>query len=481
MASSTSIMGTYSGITMDTIDQLIQAESGKLTQYTNQQTELTNEKNAWKDINTRLDTLYKKFDVLKEADTFDSKTVSNSNENALKVTAGTDAFEGTYSVTVKRLATASQLTSGTIGSTTDALSLSGKLTFTTANTEDSTDSKNFFIDVEDGDSLKNIVTKINETAKENKSGLQASIIDNRLVLTDGDMGARTIEMKDETQGQDSVSFTNKLGLEDVKTTLGQSAMLNVNGIEIERNSNTITDVVEGLTFELTGITENNKISTIKIAEDTEKTTKAIQEFVDQYNSVISFIDKQLDVGDPSAEGNSTGALTGDSSLMKLQSQLRSLMTSSAKDSSQPIKTLSDLGIEVDRYGSASLDTAKLKEALSEDSNDVQAFFFREKSTLVTNTDGTETREVQQVGLSQQMTTFINEYIGEKTGIIITKSETIDNMMKNLDEQITKFNERLESKRERYITQFTALDVAMMEAESQLNYLMSQVGSTTQQA
>lgn len=481
MASSTSIMGTYSGITMDTIDQLIQAESGKLTQYTNQQTELTNEKNAWKDINTRLDTLYKKFDVLKELGMFDSKTVSNSNENALKVTAGTDAFEGTYSVTVKRLATASQLTSGTIGSNTDALSLSGKLTFTTASTEDSADSKHFSIEVEDGDSLKDIVIKINGTAKENKSGLQASIIDNRLVLTDGDMGARTIEITDETQGQDGVSFTSKLGLEGVQTTLGQSAMLNVNGIEIERNSNTITDVVEGLTFELTGVTENNKISTIKIAEDTEKTTKAIQEFVDQYNSVMSFIDKQLDVGDPSAEGNSTGALTGDSSLMKLQSQLRSLMTSSAKDPSQPIKTLSDIGIEVDRYGSASLDAVKLKEALAEDSNDVQAFFFREESTLVTNPDGNETREVQQVGLSQQMTTFINEYIGEKTGIIITKSETIDNMMKNLDEQITKFNERLESKRERYIKQFTALDVAMMEAESQLSYLMSQVGSATQQA
>ncbi|SLC86003.1 Flagellar cap protein [Mycobacteroides abscessus subsp. abscessus] len=252
-------------------------------------------------------------------------------------------------------------------------------------------------------------------------------------------------------------------------------MMKVNGIEITRNSNTITDAVDGLTFNLVGVSENNKVSTVKVAEDADKTTKAVQAFVDQYNSVMSFIGDQLDVGDPSAEGNTTGALVGDSSVMRLQTQLRSMMTSSSKDSSQSIKGLSDLGIEVDRYGTATLDTAKLKEQLAENSNNVQNFFFREEPVLDAN--GAETGETKEVGIASQMTTFINEYIGEKTGIITTKSKTIDDMIKGLDEQITKFNERLEKKRERYITQFTALDVAMMEAESQLSYLNSQLGTS----
>lgn len=476
MTSSVSIMGMYSGITMETIDQLIQAESGKLTQYANQQAELTSEKNAWKDINTRLDSLYKKFDALKEVEAFDSKTVSNSNEDAVTVTAGTKAIEGTYSVKVSKLATSSQMVSGTIENPTEALSLSGKLILTTANKEDNKDIKSFFIEVSEDDTLKDVVTKINEKSKEEKSGLQASIIDNRLVLTDADMGNRSITVAEEIDGADSV--ISKLGLDNASVTEGQAAELTVNGIAIKRNTNTITDVVEGLTFNLAAVSENNKVSTIKVAEDYEKTTEAIEAFVEQYNSVMSFIDKQLDVGDPSAEGNTTGSLTGDSSLMRLQSQLRSLMTSSSNNSTQPVKALSDLGIEVDRYGQASLDTTKLKEVLAENSNNIQDFFFRKEPVL--DTEGTATGKTKEVGLAQQMTSFINEYIGDKTGIIMTKSESIDDMIKDLDEQILKFNERLEAKRERYITQFTALDVAMMEAESQLSYLMSQVGTTTQQ-
>lgn len=484
-------MGSYSGITMDTVDQLIEAESGKLVQYTNQQTELTSEKNAWKDINTRLDSLYKKFDALKEAATFDSKTVTNSNNKAVTVTAGTEALEGTYKVEVTELATSSQLTSGVIEGMsgkkiTDPLTLSGELSFTTENSKGTAEnndleSKSFSIKVAEGDSLKDIVTKINEAAKEGKSGLHASVIDNRIVLTDTDMGARSISVKDVNLEAGKESLVSGLALDTesdtnkANFTSGKPANLTVNGIQMYRNSNTITDAVDGLTFSLVGVSESNQVSTIKIAEDADKTTKAVQDFVDQYNSTMDFIGTQLDVGDPSAEGNKTGALVGDSSLLRLQSQLRSLMTNSSKDSSQPIKGLSDLGIEVDRYGKATLDSTKLKEQLAENSNHVQDFFFREES--VTDAEGNKT--TKKVGIASQMTTFINEYIGEKTGIITTKSKTIDGMIESLDGQITKFNERLEKKRERYIEQFTALDVAMMEAESQLSYLMSQVSTNTQ--
>lgn len=476
MTSNVSIMGSYSGITMDTVDQLIQAESGKLKQYTSQQTKLTNEKTAWKDINTRLDTLYKKFDTLKKTEVFDSKTVSNSNEKAVTVSAGTQALEGTYNVEVLRLAKSSQLTSGVINKMagkkpTENLMINGTLTLTDA------DNKTVSIEVNNDESLKDIVTKINESAKDTESGLRASIVDNRIILMDSKMGERSITVGGSLAGE--LSLTENADETGANFAEGNAAELTINGINITRNSNTITDAVEGLTFNLAAVS-NNQVSTIKVAEDFEKTTAAVQEFIDQYNSTMSFIDKQLDVGNPAAEGNTTGSLTGDSSLMRLQSQLRSLMTTQSNDTSQSIRALSDLGIEVDRYGSATLDSEKLKKVLAEDSNAVQNFFFREETVLTTNAEGVETSEKKEVGMASQMTSFINEYISEKTGIITTKSKTNDDLIKDLDKQITKFNERLEAKRERYIKQFTALDVAMMEAESQMSYLMSQIGSTNQQ-
>ncbi|MGE7366149.1 flagellar filament capping protein FliD [Desemzia incerta] len=476
MTSGLSFMGSYSGITMDTIDQLIQAESGKLVQYSNQQKGLTNEKNAWKDINTRLDSLYKNFEALKESKTFDSKTVSNSNEKNLTVTAGTNALEGSYSVEVKKLATSSQVTSDTIEmagkkvSSSDKLTLEGNITLT------DTDNLAISIEVKNGDSLKDIVTKINDFAKEKESGLRASIVDSRIVLTDS-VGEQQIGIS----GTDKL--ISDLGMDTSSRTeiVGGKSEISVNGITITGNTNTIENAVEGLTFNLLALSEGNLASTVKVVEDQDKTTKAVQDFVDQYNSTMTFIDEQLSVGDPSAEGNTTGTLVGDSSLMRIQSQLRSLMTTSSKETTQSIKGLSDLGIEVDRYGKASLDTTKLKEQLTKNSNSVQNFFSREESIVVKDAVGNETTETKQFGFAQQMTSFINEYIADKTGIITTKSKTIDDMIKSLDTQITKFNERLDSKRERYIKQFTALDTAMMQAESQLSYLMSQIGTTNQQA
>lgn len=476
MTSGLSFMGSYSGITMDTIDQLIQAESGKLVQYSNQQKGLTNEKNAWKDINTRLDSLYKNFEALKESKTFDSKTVSNSNEKNLTVTAGTNALEGSYSVEVKKLATSSQVTSDTIEmagkkvSSSDKLTLEGNITLT------DTDNLAISIEVKNGDSLKDIVTKINDFAKEKESGLRASIVDSRIVLTDS-VGEQQIGIS----GTDKL--ISDLGMDTSSRTeiVGEKSEISVNGITITGNTNTIENAVEGLTFNLLALSEGNQASTVKVVEDHEKTTKAVQDFVDQYNSTMTFIDEQLSVGDPSAEGNTTGTLVGDSSLMRIQSQLRSLMTTSSKETTQTIKGLSDLGVKVDRYGKASLDTAKLKEQLAKNSNSVQNFFSREESVVVKDAEGNESAESKQVGFAQQMTSFINEYIADKTGIITTKSKTIDDMIKSLDTQITKFNERLDSKRERYIKQFTALDTAMMQAESQLSYLMSQIGTTNQQA
>ena len=62
------------------------------------------------------------------------------------------------------------------------------------------------------------------------------------------------------------------------------------------------------------------------------------------------------------------------------------------------------------------------------------------------------------------------------GVIATKSATYDSTIKDLNKQITRFDKILEMKRDRYITMFTKLDEAMMQAESQLEYLASQFSS-----
>ncbi|WP_051237901.1 flagellar filament capping protein FliD [Lacticigenium naphthae] len=464
-----SIMGSYSGIDMATIDQMIEAESGKLRQFQSKQQNLTAEKNAWKDVNTRLDSLQKKMTTMKEAPLYNSKIATIDNSELASVTADSSAVSGDYFLHIEQLATRSQVNFGKI--LTADQTTSSELTLTTSLTLEDADGKSFNVDAEATDSLKDIVEKINAQSKEAGTSVSATIINDRLVFMDQKTGDRAINVTGDLATSLGVAAA------DATTNPGQKAVFTINGIQMESDSNTVDDAVEGLSFTLKQQSTTTQATNLTVKEDFESTTKAVKDFVDQYNSVMSFVDEQLDVGDPSADSNKTGSLVGDGTLIRAQSQLRSLMTSTNQDENGAFTQLKELGITVDRDGKATLDETKLTEALSENADGVKNFFTATVSEV--NAAG-ETVE-KEVGLSDRFTTIIDSYIQKDTGIISSRSSSIERTIEDIDDQITTFNRRLESKRQRYIKQFTALDTAMMQAESQLDYLMSTMGSMNTQS
>lgn len=467
MASSMNIMGTYSGITMDTVEQLISAESGKLTKFTREQTALKAEQTAWKDVQSRLTNLTDKMSALTTTGAFDSKKVKLSQEDKFTLTASPDAIAGDFSVEIKQLATRTQVIGNKLALAEDtkmssAWGKNGELTVGSVGKEAQT------ITITDTDSIESIIDRINEGTKD--SGVSAVIIDNHIVLQSSEYGDKEVAI--------SGSLASDLGLgsDDVQTEKGQSASLTVNGlIVIKRDSNEISDIMEGVTITLQAPT--TEAVSVKITDDLEASTQLVQDFVDQYNSTMSFIKTQLDVGDPSQANNKTGSLVGDSSLVRLQSQLRGLLTQPVANDHKGNNTPNAIGITVDRYGVASLDKTKLETALKDNSKIVSDLFNYTVETKSEAADGTTVIKKDELGLAQKFNALLNTFTDSKEGIIATKNETYDKMIKDLDKRITVFNERLDAKRTRYIEQFTALDIAMMEAESQINYLMSQVGSS----
>ena len=458
------IMGTYSGITMDTVEQLISAESGKLTKFTREQTALKAEQTAWKDVQSRLTNLTDKMSALTTTGAFDSKKVKLSQEDKFTLTASPDAIAGDFSVKIKQLATRTQVIGNKLAEDTkmsSAWGKTGELTVGSVGKEAQT------ITITDTDSIESIIDRINEGTKE--SGVSAVIIDNHIVLQSSEYGDKEVAI--------SGSLASDLGLGAVQTKKGQSASLTVNGlIEITRDSNEISDIMEGVTITLQAPT--TEAVSVKITDDLEASTQLVQDFVDQYNSTMSFIKTQLDVGDPSQANNKTGSLVGDSSLVRLQSQLRGLLTQPVANDHKGKNTPSAIGITVDRYGVASLDKTKLETALKDNSKIVSDLFNYTVETTSEAADGKTVTKKDEVGMAQKFSTLLTSFTDSKEGIIATKNETYDKMIKDLDKRISVFNERLDAKRTRYIEQFTALDIAMMEAESQINYLMSQVNSTS---
>lgn len=455
-------LGSYSGVTSDDIEKLLSADTTKKVLAQNKITTINDQKTAWNDVRTRLNSLLSKVEELQKAETFATKKVSNSDDSIASITTTADAAENEFNLKVTQLATTTKIIGNKISdSNKTALGIDGSFSLT--NSQD----KAFTFTVESTDTLKSLTDKINAETK--NSSISASIMDNRLVLTSSITGEHAI-----TVGGDSADALGISSKTKASYTLGTQAEFELDGLALKSDSNSVSEVIEGVTFTLKKASADTV--SIKVTTDTDKTVQAVKDLVSQYNSTMSFISDNLSVGDPSKESNTTGKLQGDSTLRTLQERLSSLFTSSAVTGTS-LKA-NDVGISlIDRDGTLGLDEDKLKKALSEDGNAVKNFFYQTdgaKSTIASTSNVSETN-----GYTAVLKKLVDGYLVDTTankGIIATKAATFDLAIKDLNKQITRFDEILTMKRDRYVDMFTRLDQAMMEAESQLSYFTTQASS-----
>lgn len=469
-----STLGTYSGITSQDIDKLIEAESVPLLKLTNRKTQMTDQQNAWKDVKLRLNTLFTKIENLQKNATFNTRVITSSNSDKVTMTATDGADIQDYQLTVEKLATASKGVSGEIpglaGKTIyEKLDKTGTLELTNHEGKVST------IKVSDGDSLKEITNKINATTKE--SGVKASIVNNRLVVASVETGEKNIQIGGDLA--DDLGFSASEGT----YTKGQNAEFTIDGMKVTRPTNIISDVVENVTITLK--TETKEPVTIGMKNDDDKLVGAVKELVDQYNAVMDFVAEKLAVGDPSKKDNKTGTLAGDSSLIRLQSSLRMLMTGApGENGTTTIIKPSEIGIDSkDKTSAVKFDETKFREALKKDPEAIKNFFFNKVSQEVESIDkdGNNVQSIEKVeiGYTKKLKDLMNTYLSDEKGkksVFTTRTETLSQNLKDLDSRIELFTERIDKKRDYYVKTFSRLDQVMMQAESQMAYLQSQMDS-----
>lgn len=472
--SSSNYMGQYTGITSETIDQLLQSDELRKTVIQNKIDKINTKSQAWTDISTRLSNLTSKLDVLQDEATYQTKKVTSSDDASATVSGTADSMEGSYDLIITQLATSSKITGGVVSkadgttkiSTKDALGYSGKLTITNGATDGSDTALTVEIDVKATDSLKDIANAINNAKDPSDStgtkgaGLKATIVNNQLVITSEEMGNRTLTI--------GGNLKDSLGFKDSKTKPGQSAEFTLDGIPMKRNSNNPTDVVDGVTFNFKKADASKPI-TLSLTNDTDKELSAVKDFVSQYNSVMSFLSEKMDVGDPSKSDNKTGALAGDSTLISLQSKLQSTVLSGKSVNGVSASTL---GLSVDRNGTLSLDETKFKAQLAKNPNAVKDFFFVDTSSKY-STEKTGT------GYTADFKAVIDRYTSTKSGnegVISLRKSSYQSEIKDYNKQIERITEQIATKRARYVTMFTNLDTAIGNLQSQFSYFQSQNSS-----
>ncbi|WP_147821986.1 flagellar filament capping protein FliD [Salidesulfovibrio onnuriiensis] len=306
------------------IEGLINIEKRRITSLQTWKQTWEDKVTEFKDLNSKmlnLRTTLQKMDTVNE---FLAKTVSSSNTSVLTATASGDSASSTHSVEVHSLATNEVFitTSGTSSLSSSVTSANTNLTFSYAGTTYT------LSNISAGTTMQELVNRINsDTAT--KSHIEASYLYDgttyHLQLTGKDMGA---------DNQIVISNTGSLifGVSDfTETQNATNAQLRVNGFPsaaggyIERSTNTITDIIEGVTLNLQSASPGTSV-TVKVATDTTAVKENIRSFVDSVNEIRK---KILDITnvDTSTDDVKGSILTGNYGIQMIQQDLNDLLAS----------------------------------------------------------------------------------------------------------------------------------------------------------
>ncbi|RYG62169.1 MAG: hypothetical protein EON60_00845 [Alphaproteobacteria bacterium] len=352
--------GIASGINSKAIiDALMQARRQPAVQLEAKVTTNSGKISALGDFKTQMNSVVTSLDKLRAnpgstTNVFNSKSVTGTTtavsgtasdiDSLMIATVGTEAQNMTHTLKVRQLATAHQVRSDAVTSTTAALSTLGVTPGTM-----SIGGKD--ITISSSDTLMDLRSKINNSG----AGVTATIVSSDasthyLVLTSNKTGAaNAMTFGGDTNLTDGLGFTENAGA-DIKTELAQArnAIIDVDGIEgIERASNSVDDVLAGVTLSLLKAEPGTTI-TLKVEPDLGAIKTAIFDFVQAYNSVRDFATAQRTASDRNDDGtigsNEVGAMAYDQLLRDALSQLSTLVATSVDGAPDGFASLGQMGV-----------------------------------------------------------------------------------------------------------------------------------------
>ena len=231
--------------------------------------------------------------------------------------------------------------------------------------------------------VNNLLNSIEQTFG---NGVTASIDSSgRIVLADDEAGSSSISLTLEANNEGGGSLSlgelsvTTQGIEARSSVLqsGQDSSFSINGITLSRANNTVTDAVQGITLDLKEAEVGSTVEINVTKDDTTELRENITQFVSDFNSAMNLIDQQFAVDEGTQRG---GPLAGDSTIIALQSRLRSLVTTQIPGLEEGFNALVLIGINFDRSGQLNIDDERLTTALNENLEDVRRLFVAKGST-----------------------------------------------------------------------------------------------------
>lgn len=450
-----SVDGLVSGLnTGDIIKQLMQLERAPQLRLQSRQTATESAITSLRGLNTKflsITTLAEAFGAVRAGAPASTKptdwqltTASSSDTARVAATAVSGAAAGSLTFNVEQLATASSHLGDTTYAGTDAaFSGSTSLSLTKGGTTTT-------IDTGDG-TLAGTVAAINKAGiGVTASAIQISTGEYKLYLSSTTTGADgAISLSDSVSGA--------VGLQSVVE--GKNAILRVGGVPVERSSNTISDVLQGVTLTLTkadtqtspGVFAEPPV-TVSVTSDSEGVAAKVAALVEAANAARTEA-KNLTTSDPIAK--TRGRLYGDSGVRSLVDSVRGAVTGA--DASAAMA-----GVSTDRYGVISFDKDKFLQALAADPAAVEAALGK---------DGMAGRLHAAADLASRASTAT-----DGPGLIAGAITNRESQIVNLRSSIERWDNRLERREATLQRQYTTLETALGRVQSQGQWLSGQLAN-----
>ena len=364
--------GTSTSTSIDWDALITSAVNAKLTRATTISTTITNNEarvTAYKTLQTDLSTLSSGLSSLATAvdnslatNVFATRsaTISSTGDvsasSALSMTVSNGAATGDHTLQISQIAKAQKVVGTSQSSETSALGYSGTFSLGLGSGSSAD------ITVTSTMSLQDVVDTINaqtSTTNVQASLLQVSSGSYEMVLT-GTKDAADITYSS-TSGDDVL---NKLGVTDSSGAFSdvlqksQAAEFSLDGISMTRDTNDITDVLTGVTFNLLQATPSGSTLNISVGTDTSQIETAVQTFVTNYNTFRDAVTaQQATASDGTAD--SSAVLFGDGTMRDIMDALQNAMNSTVGG-----LTMADLGLSFNDKNELQLDTSTLSNILS---------------------------------------------------------------------------------------------------------------------
>jgi flagellar hook-associated protein 2 len=473
-------LGIGSGLqSSNIIDALISADSVPLNNLVSAAAGINTQLSSVGQLQSLTATMRDKANALTSPSLWGNTVASSSDSSSVSATTSTGAVAGNYSVTVSALASGQTVTStAAAGTGLNPGTLTIQLGTYTGGTPPNVPPTGFTpksgsnavtITIGPGDtSLSAIRDKINAAG----AGVTASIINDssgaRLSLTSTSTGlsnafqisaSETADDGNAATGLSALAFdaTNSASPMTQNQT-ASNAVATINGIALNSESNTLSNVSDGLTLTLGKVTSSPV--NIGLTADTGSVQTAVQSFVTAFNALASYIKTQT-AYDPVAKQGAP--LQGDSTVIGFQSQLRNVINQGTTASST-FSHLSDMGISMGADGTLSIDSTQLSAALTN---------LPEMQKAMATDTGTATSS----GFMANFGNLGDAVLGVDGSLETHQTALQADITRNTAEQ-AQAQSRLDAERARLTAQYSALDTQMASLNSLSSYVSSQFGSSS---